>query len=83
LAGADHAESQRDASISSGPPGELQVSGSTQITNFFLSDGLGSLLGVFSNTANSASPLADLFYRLPIEASIFYHTHVTRCGDQM
>jgi hypothetical protein len=42
--------------------GELQVTGSTQTTNFFLSDGLGSILGVFSNTANSASLLASQFY---------------------
>jgi RHS repeat-associated protein len=40
----------------------LQVSGSTQTTNFFLSDGLGSLLGVFSNTASSASLLASQLY---------------------
>jgi RHS repeat-associated protein len=42
--------------------GELQVNGSTQTTNFFLSDGLGSVLGVFSNTANSASILASQLY---------------------
>jgi len=42
--------------------GELQVNGSTQTTNYFLSDGLGSVLGVFSNTASSASLLASQLY---------------------
>ncbi len=36
--------------------------GSTQTTTFFLSDGLGSVLGVFSSTANSASLLASQLY---------------------
>jgi len=42
--------------------GELQVNGSTQSTTYFLSDGLGSILGVFSNTATSASLLASQLY---------------------
>jgi RHS repeat-associated protein len=42
--------------------GELQVTGNTQTTNYFLSDGLGSVLGVFSNTANTASLLASHLY---------------------
>lgn len=55
--------------------GELQVNGSTATTTFFLSDGLGSVLGVFSNAANSASLLASQLYA-PYGAS-HYGTHAS------
>jgi RHS repeat-associated protein len=41
---------------------ELQVSGSTSTTNFFLTDALGSVLGVYSNMAGSASFLSNQVY---------------------
>ncbi len=55
---------------------ELQTSGSSSATTFFLTDGLGSVLGVFSDKAGNAALLSTQLFTP-------YGTHLVANGNSI